>query len=272
MITPFFLYGTAWKEEATAGLVEEAVAAGFRGIDTACQRKHYNEAGVGEGLARSYERGLAARDDLFLQTKFTYLAGQDERVPYDPRAPFSDQVRQSFAKSLENLRTDRVDSYVLHGPSQRSGLGDPDFEVWMEMEALHDEGSVEHLGVSNVNIGQLSALWDYAKIKPSFVQNRCFAKSGWDREIRIFCRDRGIVYQGFSLLTANRQELSVPRVSAMAEAKEATVPQLVFAFALQVGMLPLTGTTAPDHMRQDLASEGFELTPEEIAFMESVGI
>ena len=83
---PDFLYGTAWKEERTPALVELALRAGFRGIDTANQRKHYFEAGVGEGLAAAYRAGVVTRADLFLQTKFTYRDGQDHRLPYDAEA------------------------------------------------------------------------------------------------------------------------------------------------------------------------------------------
>src|SRR5579862_9903310 len=117
-IVPDFLYGTAWKEERTAALVELALRAGFRGIDTANQRRHYFEVGVGEGLAAAYRAGVVTRPDLFLQTKFTYQRGQDHRLPYDPAAKLSDQVAQSLASSLEHLGTDYVDSFVLHGPSR----------------------------------------------------------------------------------------------------------------------------------------------------------
>src|ERR1700722_7075483 len=110
VITLSFLYGTAWKEERTAGLVEQALRAGFRGIDTANQRRHYFEVGVGEALAAAYRSGLVARDDLFLQTKFTYRPGQDHRLPYDPNASVADQVAQSMASSLEHLGTSYVDS------------------------------------------------------------------------------------------------------------------------------------------------------------------
>src|ERR1700752_751711 len=100
---PDFLYGTAWKEGRTAALVELALRAGFRGIDTANQRRHYFEAGVGQGLAAAYRDGVVTRADLFLQTKFTYQPGQDHRLPYDPAATFAAQVSQSLASSLEHL-------------------------------------------------------------------------------------------------------------------------------------------------------------------------
>lgn len=122
---PDFLYGTAWKEERSPALVELALRMGFRGIDTANQRRHYFEAGVGEGLAAAYRAGIVTRADLFLQTKFTYRPGQDHRLPYDPAASFSDQVAQSMASSLEHLGTDFVDSYVLHGPASGYGWTDP---------------------------------------------------------------------------------------------------------------------------------------------------
>ena len=75
---PDFLYGTAWKEDRTVALTELALRMGFRGMDTANQRRHYSEAGVGEGLAAAYRAGIVTRADLFLQTKFTYRPGQDQ--------------------------------------------------------------------------------------------------------------------------------------------------------------------------------------------------
>src|SRR3954447_17707635 len=133
---PNFLYGTAWKEDRTPALTELAIRSGFRGIDTANQRRHYFEAGVGQGLAAAYAAGLVTRADLFLQTKFTYQAGQDHRLPYDPSAALAVQVSQSLASSLEHLCTDHVDSFVLHGPSSGHGWGEADAEVW---EAMRNE-------------------------------------------------------------------------------------------------------------------------------------
>ena len=84
---PPLLYGTAWKEDETERLVRTALEAGFRGIDTANQRKHYHEVGVGQAIAAALEDGtLTGRDDLFIQTKFTSVDGQDLRIPYDTTA------------------------------------------------------------------------------------------------------------------------------------------------------------------------------------------
>jgi diketogulonate reductase-like aldo/keto reductase len=263
---PSFLYGTAWKEDDTERCVRAALAAGFRAIDTANQRKHYYEEGVGRGIAAS---GIA-RSELWLQTKFTFIDGQDQRLPYDPRAPVATQVAQSFASSCEHLHTDYLDSLVLHGPSQREGLGDADHEAWRAMEALAGAGKVRALGVSNVSPRQIKDLVAFAKVKPAYVQNRCYARVGWDALARKICREHDITYQGFSLLTANRQVLANKHVMAIAAVHGRTIPQIVFRFCQLVGMLPITGTTDEKHMREDLQMD-FELSAREIEMLDSAG-
>ena len=269
--SPTFIYGTAWKKDATAELVQTALDAGFRAIDTANQARHYNEPAVGEALAQS---GVA-REDLFLQTKFTPVNGQDHRLPYDPDASLTTQVEQSFASSLEHLNTDYVDSYLLHGPYSFPGLSDSDWEVWAAISKIHESGTARAIGISNVNAGQLAALIERADTPPAFVQNRCFANQGWDRDVRDLCRRHGIAYQGFSLLTANVPVLRHPGLVDIARRLDVGILQVVFRFAIDVGMVPLTGTSDADHMRQDLEildSDRMRLTPEEIALIESAGI
>lgn len=267
---PALLYGTAWKEERTEELVLLALEAGFRGIDTANQRKHYFEAAVGAALERAVRDGRVTRDALFLQTKFTFARGQDHRLPYDPSADYATQVEQSFASSLEHLATDYLDSYVLHGPYAGGALQNEDWDVWRAMERIAQRGQARLLGVSNVDLGQLRALVESAAIRPAFVQNRCYARTGWDRAVRAFCADHDIVYQGFSLLTANARELERAEVRAIARRLGATVPAVVFRFASALGMLPLTGTSNPAHMRADLASSALELGPDEIQLLERI--
>ncbi|MBS3164112.1 aldo/keto reductase [Candidatus Woesearchaeota archaeon] len=262
---PDIVYGTAWKEERTEDLVSKALKAGFRGIDTANQRRHYYEEGVGKALATC---GIP-RKELFIQTKFTFADGQDHRIPYDADADYTTQVRQSFASSLEHLGVKTVDSYVLHGPSTGQGLADADWEVWRAMEAIHAEGSALSLGVSNVTSEQLHTLWKGAGVKPSFVQNRCFAQLGWDRDVRAFCTEHRIVYQGFSLLTANPFALLGVRNIAAALGK--TPAQVIFRFARDVGMLPLTGTSSEQHMAEDLALD-FRLTQEQVRLIEGIAL
>jgi diketogulonate reductase-like aldo/keto reductase len=268
---PLIMYGTAWKEDRTQALAVEAISTGFRAFDTANQRKHYVEEEVGAAVTAAIASGMVTREDLFLQTKFTYQHGQDYRLPYDPDCDLTTQVRQSVASSLEHLGVTRIDSYILHGPSRPSGLGQADWETWRAMEDAVDDGLVGLLGVSNVSVDQLDALLGGARIKPAFVQNRCLARARWDAEVRALCQTQDVVYQAFSLLSGNRQVLLKPRVTAIARHHNKTVPQVVFRFALELGMLPLTGTTDGAHMRHNLDIFDFTLTGDEIETMIALG-
>src|SRR5207244_12297829 len=133
---------------------------------------------VGEGLAAAYGAGLVTRADLFLQTKFTYLPGQDHRLPYDAVAGLSTQVAQSMASSLEHLGTGYADSFVLHGPASGYGWTDADAEVWTAMVHERDAGRTRLLGVSNVPLQHLRQMTAVHTEFPGFVQNPCSAELG----------------------------------------------------------------------------------------------
>jgi diketogulonate reductase-like aldo/keto reductase len=265
---PRFLYGTAWKEDRTQALVELALQQGFRGFDTANQRRHYHEAAVGQAIASAVQSGVISRDELFVQSKFTFQRGQDHRLPYDPKAAIPVQVEQSFGSSLQHLGLERLDAYLLHGPMQRVGLTADDWAAWQAMEALADSGRVRSLGVSNFTVNQLRSLLDGARVPPRFVQNRCYAAQGWDRPVRELCRANSILYQGFSLLTANRDVLAGAPMQKIATHYGRTVAQIVFRFAIDVAMLPLTGTTDPHHMQADLDVVNFQLEPQDVERIE----
>jgi len=261
---PRIIYGTAWKEERTAALVEQAVGLGFRGIDTACQPKHYNEAGVGDGITACLQHGLVERSELYLQSKFTSLNGQDPaRIPYDPNASLSEQVAQSFRTSLKNLQTAYLDCLVLHSPLENPKHT---LEVWQSMEQIFGSGGVKQLGVSNCyDPDQFEQLYLNATVKPAVLQNRFYAATGYDREIRDFCREHQVIYQSFWTLTANPNVLAHPALQALAAKYRRNVAQVFFRYLSQTGIVPLTGTTSESHMREDLAIFDFELAPDECA-------
>lgn len=264
---PEIMYGTAWKEGRTTELVEKALSVGFTGIDTANQPRHYKESLVGNALHSFLEQG-GSRQDLFVQTKFTPVAGQDSRIPYDPKADIQSQVRQSFESSLADLRTDYVDSYLLHAPHSFPELADADWEVWSVMEELYRSGRARSVGISNVNRQQLVSLCEKANLRPAIVQNRCFAKFGWDRAVREVCRTFGVTYQGFSLLTGNPAMLRHPKVAELAEKLGKTPQQVIYRFAMQAGMVPLTGTTNSNHMKEALAAVDFEISEDDVEAIE----
>jgi diketogulonate reductase-like aldo/keto reductase len=267
---PRFLYGTAWKEDETARLTKLALDQGFRGIDTANQRRHYHEEAVGQAISSSMAGGLVVREDLFLQTKFTFRRGHDHRLPYDPDVPVPVQVEQSLASSLKHLGTEVIDSYLLHGPTQRVGLAEADWAAWRTMEDIHASGRARLLGICNVSREQLQSLCERARVKPSFVQNRCYAATGWDRRIRDYCAAHDMTYQGFSLLTGNGEVLANSELARIGNRHGRAINQIIFRFALEVGMIPLTGTTDAEHMRLDLDVFNFRLEPDEIKRIEGL--
>jgi diketogulonate reductase-like aldo/keto reductase len=192
-------------------------------------------------------------------------------LPYDAAAPIAEQVAQSFASSLDHLGVAHLDGLVLHGPSLRDRLAPADREAWRAIEKIAETGGASLIGISNVTAAQIRELIELARIPPAFVQNRCYAERGWDRAIRALCAEHDIVYQAFSLLTANRDVVSGRTVRAIAARHGRTAAQVVFRFARQVGMLPLTGTSSPQHMRDDLADD-FALTDDEVDAIDSAGV
>jgi diketogulonate reductase-like aldo/keto reductase len=250
---PFLVYGTAWKKELTAQYVAQAVKAGFRFIDTAAQPKHYSEEGVGDGWSSAANELGLQRSAFFLQTKFTSVDGQDpNRIPYDRDAPIEDQVRQSLAVSLSNLKTTYLDSLVLHSPF-------PTFEdtmrAWRTMESFVDEGTVKRLGISNCyEYAEFVSIYESARVKPSVLQNRFYAESNFDTELRAFCKAKGVWYQSFWTLSANRRALASSRAKEIAAERHLTPQTLLYAFLMQLGYVtPLSGTTSEQHMREDVA-------------------
>ena len=259
---PGIIYGTAWKKERTADLVVKAIQAGFRGIDTACQPKHYDEPLVGVALHRLKDYGIE-RETLFLQTKFTPFSGQDpNQVPYDKNAPVELQVAQSFEVSKQNLQTEYVDSLVLHSPLATHSLL---MKVWKTMEKIHKAGGARQLGISNCyDTEVIRALYADANVKPAVVQNRFYKETGYDADLRHWCSNHGVIYQSFWTLTANPHVLVSNTVQTIARKYNKTEAQIFFRYLRHIGIVPLTGTCSEQHMREDLSIFDFELSSEDI--------
>lgn len=261
-VFPLLVYGTAWKKEQTAEFVFKAIEAGFRGIDTACQPRHYNEKQVGEAIKKAEELGVA-RTSLHVQTKFTPPGGQDSgTIPYDPQAPLEEQIRESFRVSQKNLQTHYVDCLILHSPFNTF---EETLRAWQVMEEIHEEGGARMLGISNCYHPLFfKELYRIATARPSVLQNRFYAETGYDKELRLFCREQGIVYESFWTLTANPHLMESQTVVSLAEKYGKTPAQILFRYLTQYGVVPLTGTRSVEHMREDLEIVGFELDAEEL--------
>lgn len=251
------IYGTAWKEERTKDLVVQAFHLGFRAVDTACQPKHYHEKGVGDALRVLFAEGLQ-RSDLFIQTKFTPIAGHDPaRIPYDSKAPIETQVQQSFAVSLQNLGVDYLDSLVLHSPYPAyTDL----VTAWRALEEICQSGGTKQIGISNIyDLSVAKALFADAKIKPKVIQNRFYAETDYDKEIRRWCLAHDISYQGFWTLTANPHVAESPLLRSLATEIKKTPQQIYFRFLTQIGIDPLVGSCSRQHCTEALQIRDFTL-------------
>eukprot|EP01062_Namystynia_karyoxenos_P016927 TRINITY_DN16236_c0_g1_i5.p3 TRINITY_DN16236_c0_g1~~TRINITY_DN16236_c0_g1_i5.p3 ORF type:complete len:359 (+),score=94.76 TRINITY_DN16236_c0_g1_i5:398-1474(+) len=255
VLTPRLVYGTAWKKNRTARLVAHAIRAGFRGVDTACQPRHYNERGVGEGLAElagDSECGeLCRRGELYVQTKFSPPGAHDrDNAPYDLDAPVEEQVRQSWQRSVANLGT-APDGWVMHSPYPELGQT---VRAWRAMEAVAEaQHHPPALGMSNMgDLAQFSALFEKAKIKPIVLQNRFTADLGYDAQLRAFLRDRGVHYQSFWTLTGNPRVLQSEAVRKEARALRRTPHQVFLRYLIDRGLTPLIGARNPRHVSQSL--------------------
>ena len=257
---PPFLYGTAWKKERTADLVYQALCSGFKGVDTAAQPKHYREDLVGQGVRRALSEAKISRDDIFIQTKFTSVNGQDpNKIPYDPNSSISEQVHTSIKSSLRNMRPSAeesssestyLDCLVLHSPLPTMGHT---LEAWRAAESYVPH-KIRYLGISNVTLGILEQLYDAAEFKPAVVQNRFHPPTHFDASIRAFCADKSIVYQSFWTLSANRNLVQGPQIGHVAEILGLTPHEAMYVLVLALdNVVILNGTTNVKHMVDDLS-------------------
>ncbi len=268
MQIPNMIYGTAWKKENTTNLVYEALMEGFRGIDTACQPKHYREDLVGLGLEKAYKNGIK-REDLFLQTKFTPIDGQDIlNMPYLKTDEVEIQVEKSFETSKRNLKTNFIDSYVLHSPIFPTNKLQI---VWQKMEEYYEKNEIGFLGISNCyDLDVLKYLYKNARVKPKVVQNRFYSQSGYDREIRVFCKTYNISYQSFWSLSANPHILNNETLQRLNTKYQKSVQEIFYRFLNHINITPLNGTTSLIHMKNDLKISDFELLSSEIKSIETL--
>ncbi|TFK92739.1 Aldo/keto reductase [Polyporus arcularius HHB13444] len=254
------IYGTAWKKERTVALVVSAVLRGFRAIDTACQPKHYREDLVGAALQTLYDEHEFKREDLFIQTKYTPISGQDpsQPLPYDPAADIPAQIQASVQTSLKNLRTNYLDSLLLHSPLHTFA---ETVKAWRTLVGLQDSGVVRKIGVSNTyDVGILEALEAEGGRRPDVVQNRWFEGNQWNNDVWAYCVRHEIQYQSFWTLSGSPSLLRHPVLREISTAKGCTPAQVLFKIAQMNGVTPLCGTTNELHMDEALAVEKLDFS------------
>lgn len=259
-LIPAFLYGTAWKKEATADLVYQALCNGFTAIDTAAQHKHYREDLVAAGISKAIKEGKIKRSEIYLQTKFTSIQGQGpDNMPYDKDSPVTEQVNASVVSSLQNFNfadvvkqddnaEPYIDTLVLHSPMKNI---DETLEVWRTLEQ-YVPNEIRNLGISNCNLFTLMDLYERATIKPSVVQNRFYPSTKFDIGVRKFCQEKNIIYESFWTLSANPNLVWSAEVGSLAQQVGITPQSALYCLVLGLGNSTiLNGTKSLKHMQED---------------------
>ena len=223
-------------DDKAAQAVKDAVAAGYRNIDTA--QAYGNEAGVGQGVRES---GVP-REELFVSTK---LAA--EVKDYEGAVAAIDG-------SLATMGLDYVDLMLIHSPQPwddfRGGTYDEgNLAAWRALEEAFHAGKVKAIGVSNFLERDLDNIIDNAEATPHV--NQILVHAGnTPAELIDYCSARGIVVEAYSPI-AHGEILDNPQVKDLAAKYGVSVPQLCIRYTLQLGTVSLPKTANPDHMRSN---------------------
>lgn len=275
-----------WKvpTAGAAGLVRQAVAAGYRHLDSACD--YGNEAEVGAGIRAALDAGLCRRDELWVTSKLWNT--------YHARA----HVRPAVERTLRDLQLDYLDLYLVHFPialeyvpfDRRYPPGwtfdpaaaDPRMhfarvplaETWAAMEDLIAAGLVRHVGVCNTGTAQLRDLLNSSRIPPAVLQVELHPYLTQEKLLR-FCREEGIAVTAFSPLgspsyvplgmaTPDESVLDEPAVRAAATRCGKTPAQVLLRWGVQRGTAVVPKTARPDRLAENLSLFDFELTAAEM--------
>ncbi|MDF2461162.1 MAG: glyoxal reductase [Candidatus Saccharibacteria bacterium] len=240
MKIPQIGFGTWRIKDHNEGVesVKVALETGYRLIDTA--QIYGNEAAVGEGIKAS---GVP-REDIYLTTKIWTGNFSPELV-----AP-------SFAESLEKLRTDYVDLLLLHWP--RPGR----HEAWIELEKLHQAGTVKHIGVSNYTIRHLDELLASCKVKPAVNQVELHVYLQQPELIQ-YCKNHDIAVEAYSPLVHGAR-MDHPVLKDVAAKHDKTPAQIMLRWCIDAGTIPLPKSVTPDRIRSNFDVLDFQLDDEDM--------
>ncbi|KAI9155593.1 oxidoreductase [Paramyrothecium foliicola] len=247
---PALIYGTARRPDQTAPDTSKALSLGHCAFDLASSRLHHNEAEDGLALAH------AARESVFLQSKYAPPEAQAEPWPYNLHDDIRTQVFKSVLRSARDLKVDAMDAYMLHTQLRCS---QEMLEAWRALEEIVARGGVRFLGICNVSAARLRELYAHAVVKPTIVQNWLRQKTKFDREVVQFCKTHGIVYQAFGVFDEdNRHLVECDLVQQHARTRSIDAYQSLLELLLAVAksqrlqLCVLDGSRNIEHMKQNL--------------------
>lgn len=254
---PKLALGTWLTDDSiVADAVKQAVAVGYRHIDTA--QAYDNESGVGKGIR---ECGIA-REDIFVTSKV-----KAEYKSYETAA-------KSIDETLKKTGLEYLDMMIIHCPqpwAEYNKSGNRYFaenrQVWKALEEAYSAGKLRAIGVSNFLKEDIENILETATIKPMVNQILCHI-SNTPVELIEYCQNAGIVVEAYSPI-AHGKILDSPEIKAMADKYNVTVPQFCIRYDIQLGTVVLPKTTSPDRMREN-ADIDFEISAEDMDFLKSI--
>ena len=281
-----------WKigRDEVATLVEEAVRAGYRHLDSACD--YGNESEAGQGIRNAVAAGLCRREDLWVTSKLWNTFHRPEHV------------RPALERTLRDLGLEYLDLYLVHFPislefvpfetryppgwvhdpaaasPKMHPVPVPLIDTWRAMEELVDAKLVRHIGVCNYGTSLLRDLMSAARIRPSVLQVELHPYLVQEKLVR-FCREEGIAVTGFSPLgapsyvslgmaTEGDSVLETPVVAGIARTVGRTPAQVVLRWGIQRGTSVVPKTSKVGRLRENLALFDFELTADQMAAISSL--
>jgi alcohol dehydrogenase (NADP+) len=252
---PALGFGTLIPDAAvTISATRAALEAGFRHFD--CAERYRNEREVGEALQAGMAAGRIAREDIFISTKLWNSNHRPERV------------EPAFQASLERLKIDYLDLYLIHTPfafqpGDEQDPRDPNgnviydrgvtlFETWSAMESLVDHGKCRAIGLSDITLDGLRPIYESARIKPAVVQVESHPYLP-ETELLEFCKEKDIVLLAFAPLGHGMKPgpLEDPVILAVAARVGRTPAQVLLAWAVQRGTALLTTTRTAERAREN---------------------
>jgi 2,5-diketo-D-gluconate reductase A len=228
-------------DEEAAGIVETAIAAGYRHVDTAAV--YQNEAGVGAGLKRAQ-----AGSEVAVTTKLW-----NESQGYD-------RALRAFDKSLQRLGRDSVDLYLIHWPCPAQDLY---VESWKALVRLKEGGRAKSIGVSNFTAEHLRRIVGETGVAPAVNQIELHPRFQ-QTALRDVHAELGIVTECWSPLGQGRL-LQDPVIGEIAARHDKTPAQVVIRWHLDSGFMVIPKSANPDRLRQNIDVFDFALEAEDLA-------
>lgn len=226
--------------EETQRVVEDALEAGYRHIDTAAAYR--NEAGVGAAIAAC---GVP-RKELFITTKL--------------RNGEQGQALAAFHNSLRALGLDYVDLYLIHWPVPSQGLF---INAWQDMEKVYANNQARAIGISNFLSQHVDTLLAHAEVVPALNQIELHP-TYQQQDLAARCRSLGIAIEAYSPL-GQGADLEASAVRELAATHGATPAQIILAWHLAQGTIVIPKSANPGRMRENLGATSISLTQAEVA-------